>query len=57
MINGIQSEHFRESLERYATKAIMATKLAIHTELPFYERAIDSGMVPAKRQEKSPSFN
>ena len=54
MINGIQPEHFRESLDRYATETIMATKLAINTELPLYERSIDLGMVPAKRQEKPP---
>ena len=48
-LNGLQTEHFRSTLGRYNLKDVKSTYRAIKIEIPVYQRALDSGMVPPCR--------
>ena len=53
-LNGLQTEHFRSTLGRYNLKDVKSTYRAIKIEIPVYQRALDSGMVPpVQRIEKA----
>ena len=53
--DGIQTEHFSETLQRYNSKTVKSAYRAIKLEIPVYQHALDSGMVPfGQRVKKSP---